>query len=242
MGIYADVQKLEPGNLVELFTLDMTGIGGDIMRFHGYTQVGPIWWQGHAFEPWAIQAEGFTQTGQGQQPSPTITVGNIGQDAEGNPIAGVISALCLALNDLVGARLTVTRTLGQYLDAANFPEGNPSADPNEHLPPEIWIVQQKTMEAAEFVEFELSSPLDFGEKQLPGRQIIANSCPWLRIGGYRGPYCGYTGPRMFDIKGNPVSDPALDRCSGLLVDCKKRFGEYEIVNHGGFPAADLMRG
>jgi lambda family phage minor tail protein L len=47
---------------------------------------------------------------------------------------------------------------------------------------------------------------------------------------------------MFDLEGNPVTDPARDRCSGLLSDCKKRFGEYEPISFGGFPAADLVRG
>jgi lambda family phage minor tail protein L len=157
-------------------------------------------------------------------------------------VVGVISSICITLDDLVGARLTVYRTLGRYLDARNFPEGNPGADPDEQLPPEIWIVQQKTSESAEVVEFELSSALDFDGKQLPDRPIVANVCSWLRKGGYRGPYCGYTGARMFDAQGNPVTDPTLDRCSGLLVDCKKRFGEAEVVNFGSFPSADLIRG
>ena len=47
---------------------------------------------------------------------------------------------------------------------------------------------------------------------------------------------------MFDLDGKPVNDPTLDRCSGLMSDCKKRFGEYEIINFGGFPSADLVRG
>jgi hypothetical protein len=41
MTIYADIQSLEPGALVDLFELDarsITGGGaGDILRFHGYT-------------------------------------------------------------------------------------------------------------------------------------------------------------------------------------------------------------
>ena len=157
MGINADIQKLEPGALVELFELDASGIGGEVLRFHGYMQVGPIFWQGQRYEPWAIQAEGFEQVGEGQQPSPTLRVGNIGQDAQGRPLAGVISSLCVHLDDLVGARVVARRTLGRYLDAANFPEGNPSADPREELPPEIWIVQQKTLETAQVVEFTLAS-------------------------------------------------------------------------------------
>jgi len=39
-----DVQTLEPGALVELLELDATVIGGDLLRFHGYTQVGSVWW------------------------------------------------------------------------------------------------------------------------------------------------------------------------------------------------------
>jgi len=27
-----------------------------------------------------------------------------------------------------------------------------------------------------------------------------------------------------------------------MSDCKKRFGEYEVINFGGFPSADLVRG
>lgn len=242
MRIYADIQKLEVGELVELYELDATPIGGTLQRFHGYTLIGPIWWQGNEYSPWAIHAEGFEQVGEGQQPTPTLSVGNIGQDADDEPLVGLISSLCIHLNDMVGAWVRVRRTLGRYLDAKNFPEGNPTANPAEELPPEVWIVQQKTAETAEVVEFSLSSALDFDGQQLPNRPIIASVCSWLRKGGYRGPYCGYTGGRMFDLAGNPVTDPARDRCSGLMSDCKKRFGEYEVINFGGFPSSDQIRG
>ncbi|MDB0543362.1 phage minor tail protein L, partial [Ralstonia solanacearum] len=42
MKITADIQRLEPGALVELFELDATAVGGDMRRFHGYAQVGSI--------------------------------------------------------------------------------------------------------------------------------------------------------------------------------------------------------
>ena len=153
----------------------------------------------------------------------------------------MISSLCVHLDDLVGARGGAAHA-GQISGRRQFPEGNPSADPREELPPEIWIVQQKTLETAQVVEFTLASALDFNGQKLPDRPIIAGVCAWLRKGGYRGPYCGYTGGRMFDLNGNRVTDPTLDRCSGLMSDCKKRFGEYEVINFGGFPSADLIRG
>lgn len=232
MTIYADVQKLEPGARVELFELDATEIGGDLLRFHGYMQVGPIFWQGAEYSPWPIQATGMDKVGEGQQPNPIFSVGDVG---------GTVSAMCVYLDDLLDARLVRHVTFARYLDAANFPEGNPEADPNEEFPPDIWYVEQKQKDDGTTIEFLLSSPLALEDEQIPRRQIIANVCQWLRFGGYRGPYCGYTGTALFDRNDNPVTDPALDRCGGRLSSCKARFGEYEPLSFGGFPGADLLR-
>ncbi len=242
--IYADVQKLEAGNRVTLFEIDCTGIGGAVELYHNHPH-GDIFWQGKRYLPWAIEGVNFERTGDGQQPMPELSVGNIGQDVNGAPITGVVTALCLALDDLVGARVIRRRTFKKYLDAVNFSDGNPSADPNEHLPDEIWNIMQKKAESPEVVTFVLGSPLQLDGVQLPRRQIIAGKCGWLVIagpeGGYRGAYCGYTGSAMFDRDGNPVSDPAQDKCGGRPSDCKRRFGEWQPLSHGGFPSADRMR-
>lgn len=42
--IQGDIQGLEPGQLVELFEIDSQAISGDVLRFHGYTQIGPLFW------------------------------------------------------------------------------------------------------------------------------------------------------------------------------------------------------
>ncbi len=233
MGIYADVQQLEPGALVDLFEIDMTAIGGDVRRVHGYTQVGPITWQGVAYDPFPIEASGFEVSGDGQPPQPALTVGNVD---------GIMSALCRTLGDPIGAKVIRHRTLGQYLDAVNFSEGNPSADPDEALRPEIWYVEQRTRENRQIVELRLASPLDLNGKTLPGRQILANMCGWLKHGGYRGPYCGYTGIDYFDQRDIRVYDASQDRCGGRVSSCKLRFGETAPLPYGGFPAADGLRG
>ena len=229
--ITEDIQGLEPGEKVELFELDATGIGGDFFRFHGY-QTGENWWQGKEYSAWPIQAEGFARTGEAQQPSPTLSLGNVD---------GSISALCVYFDDLVGAKLYRHTTLGKYLDAKNFPDGNPTADPNEAFPSELWYIEQKKAESNDVVQFELSSALDFNGVQLPRRQIVANVCWWLSTGGYRGPYCGYTGTACFDKNDSPVTDPKLDQCGGRLSSCQCRFGEHNPLPFGSFPAADLIR-
>ena len=156
-------------------------------------------------------------------------------------IDGRITALCLMFGDLVGAKVIRRQTLVKYLDAANFPEGNPTADPNEHFQDEVWFIERKTSEDKETVEFELTTAIDLNGEQLPGRQIIAGVCGWLIRGGYRGPYCGYTGPAVADANDVPTDDPARDQCSGLVRGCKLRFGADKELPYGGFPAAGLLR-
>lgn len=233
MAAYADIQSLEPGALVDLFVLDTTAQGGDIRRFHGYLQVGPITWQGQAFDPFPLQATGFDVGSDGRPASPVVSVANIG---------GGMSALARELNDLVGARFTRLRTFGRYLDAINFPGGNPTADPAEQLRPEIWYIEQRSRETPELIEFTLSSPLNLNGAMLPNRQILANVCGWLKHGGYRGPYCGYTGTARFNERDEPVADPALDQCGGRLSSCRLRFESLgEPLNFGGMPSADGVR-
>jgi len=230
MTIFADVQALEPGAFVELFTLDGSSIGGSVLNFHGYTQVGTITWQGVQYEPWPLQAEGFERT-SGQPPTPKISVGNID---------GSISSLCIAFQDLVGAPITHHRTFGKYLDAVNFPDGNPTADPTQELHPEVWFIERKASEDNQVVQFELSSAINFQGVQLPRRQIIANVCAWIAIGGYRGPQCGYTGGAVADLNDVATSDPTKDNCSGTVTGCKFRFGSGPLP-YGSFPAAGLTR-
>ncbi|KWV17126.1 phage minor tail protein L [Xanthomonas translucens] len=231
MSILADIQTLEPGARVRLFELDATDLGADQLYFHAHRQSTPIVWQGEVYYPWPVEATGFERTSD-QPPNPRLRVGNID---------GTITAMCQLFDDLVGARLIVRQTLVQYLDPVNFAGGNPTADPDEHFPDEIWYIERKVSEDDEVVEFELATAADLNGEQLPGRQIIAGTCGWIIRGGYRGPYCGYNGPPVADINDNPTSDPGQDTCGGKVRSCKLRFGENEPLNFGGFPAAGLLR-
>ncbi|WP_321940060.1 phage minor tail protein L [Paraburkholderia sp. J8-2] len=221
MGIAADVQSLNPGRIIELFEVDCTGIGGDLMRFHGHLQSQSITWQGEEYRAWPIQATGFKRTTDAQQATPSLTVGDIN---------GTISALCIVLDDLVGAVMRRRRTLARYLDAVNFPDGNADADPDAEMATEIWRIEQKSDEQpGDYVTFTLSSPLDFGGQQIPARQIV-NACQWE----YKSADCGWTGITFFDRNDNPVDDPSLDACSMKTTGCECRFGVSNPLSYGGF--------
>lgn len=229
MSILGELQRQNGGAWVELFEVDSTAQGGGIVRFHAGTNGlrNSVVWQGNTYEPFPIQATGFEVSGQ-QMPRPKLAVANV---------SGVITAL-LATSELLGAKVIRRRTMVKYLDAANFPGGtNPTADPNAHLPDEIYYIAQKTQENHAIVEFELGSPIDLQGVTIPRRQIVANLCLWR----YRGDGCGYAGGPVADENDIPTSVLANDKCSKRLSGCKLRFGDNNELPYGGFPAAGLVK-
>lgn len=229
--IQQDLQQLQPGYLVELFELDCTSVGGDVLRFHnGSNQLrADVVFDGLTYMAYPIQASGFEFTGRGQAPRPSLTVANV---------TGLLGALVRTYDDLVGCKLTRRRTMLKYLDAVNFPGGvNPTADPTAQLPEDVYYIDRKSTENKVLIEFELAAAFDVAGVQLPRRYIVQNVCPWR----YRGGECGYTGTVYFDANDQLVPNPGQDVCGKRLNSCKVRFGEFAELPFGGFPAAGLTR-
>ena len=231
MSIKTEIQKLNPSARMEFYVLDATICGGGIERFHNYMGDGPITWQGQVYEPFGFRAEGFSLSADSQA-RPTLACGNPN---------GVMSAMCMAFDDFIGAKLTRKRTMARYLDAVNFTDGNPTADPAQTFPDNVWYVERKTAETFDMVQWELSSAYDLAGRQIPRRQIQANKCSWLTIGGYRGPYCSYAGPPVAQANDTPTAVLALDKCGGRVTSCKLRFGATGELPYGGFAAAGMAR-
>jgi lambda family phage minor tail protein L len=230
-GVSGEIQKLEPSAIIELFEMDTTVFGGDVVRFHAGTNAlrQNIVWQGDTYTAFPLQAAGFDYSGNGQLPRPKLTVANVG---------GAITALVLNYDDLLGAKITRKRTLAKYLDAVNFPGGtNPTADPAAEFSDDIFYIDRKVNENKNVVEFELAAAFDVAGVQLPRRQIVQNVCVWR----YRGTECGYAGGNYFDANDDPVGSLALDVCGKRLSSCKARFGANNPLPFGSFPAAGLTK-
>lgn len=227
--IKEDIQKLEPGTIIELFQVDTTPSGGtDILYFHnGVNELGnSVVFNGVVYTKFPILASGFEKTGSGTLPRPTIKVANI---------TGVMGAVIKNLNDLVNSRITRIRTFAKYIDAVNFVSGvNPNADPNQIIDREVWNIDRKASENKVFIEFELTSAFDVQGVQLPRRQVVQNVCPW----GYRSAECTYTGGPVADRTDTPTTDITKDACGKRLNSCKLRFGTFAVLPFGGFPATD----
>lgn len=212
------IQSLDPSAIIELFVLDSTIIsGGGVTYFHaGTNQVGTaIVWQGQSYTPFPVQADGFEITGKGTIPRPTMTVANVD---------GTVGLLVRDLEDLIGATVTRKRTLSKYLDAANFTGGvNPTADPTQAFPDDVFLIERKSSETKDAISFELGAAMDVHGVRIPRRLIQATICPWV----YKGTECGYSG--------------GLATCTKTLTDCKTHFGTAADLPYGGFPGAGTIR-
>lgn len=264
MSLSSDFQKLSVAGLVTLYELDATKLGAGIMRWHGHvsfedwqhlfkfaskneftdssyrvTNTGAediirrdIIWQGNIYNPMPIQSDGLEMRGDGRASTPSLALAN---NIDG--LQGAISAMCLQFDDFCGSRVTVYHTLASYLDAANFSEGNPRANPNEFRK-QTWFVEAKTSENASAVTFELSNPVDMEGVRIPSREITS-FCHWGINNRYRGGECQYMGTEMFTEDGTPTDNPELDKCGSRLSDCRIRDNEQ---NYGGFPSSSLVKG
>jgi lambda family phage minor tail protein L len=217
---FSEAQLPAPSALIELFELELiAAIHGTnaVYRFHAGINAkgtGDVVWAGDAYLALPIEAEGFSYSGNGQLPRPTLRVGNV---------LGSITALLLTLPaGLEGARVTRRRTHARYLDAVNFPGNvNPlgTPDPSAEYPREVYFIDRRRSESREVVEFELAAAFDLAGVRAPKRQAIATLCTWV----YRSAECGYSG--------------GLPSCSKSLVDCRAHFGNDSQLPFGGFPGA-----
>ena len=229
--ITVEIQKLEPSAVVELFELDATSFGGDLLRFHAGTNglTANVVWQGNTYTAFPIKASGFDFSGNGQLPRPKLQVANV---------TGAISLLVLTYDDMLGAKLTRKRTMVKYLDGDNFAGGtNPTADSAAEFPDDVFFIDRKSSETRDMVEFELAASFDVAGVRLPHRQIIQNVCVWR----YKGTECGYSGTNYFDANDDSVASSGLDVCGKRLTSCKARFGSIQPLPFGSFPSAGLVR-
>ena len=183
--VFSEVQKINPSAIIELFVLELstslhgtnTGIPisnneNNIYRFHSGSNLnanGEIVWATKKYERFPIEATGFAYQ-RGQLPRPKLKVSN----ALGT-ISGILVAVnkITAGNDLTGATFTRIRTMARFLDAVNFPgNSNPlgTPDPTAEFKRQIFIVDRKSAENREVVEFELAASTDMAGVRAPKRQ------------------------------------------------------------------------
>jgi len=222
------IQSPAPGELVTMFQLDTSSIGGPIQHFCPANENNAgVTFNGVYYTPADVSYSGFEMTGTGGQATPKLKLANTN---------GVFQAMVNTFGDLVGCSLIRIRTFAQYLDGAA------EADPTAFFGPDIFRVERKTSENPIFIEWELSSSLDNQGAMIPKRMVIRDTCTWRYRSwnvsksafDYSKAQCPYTGAILNDMD-QTTTDPTQDGCGRTVNSCKLRFGASNPLPFGGFP-------
>lgn len=156
-------------------------------------------------------------------------------EAGSDPSLSKSDCLDASKNGSAGTWTTYTQSICEL--ASGIWYANSREDDTAHFPDEIWYIDRKAVETNTHIQFELTAAYDVHGVQLPGRTIVANSCPWA----YKGTECGYSGTNGWDINNNPVSNN-YDVCAKTFEACELRFPETDESPFGGFPGAGINMG
>ena len=175
--IASDVQGQEPGNLINLYELDLgngtilyyhAGLEEDLSTVQFRDRTTPTTIREYAALP--IMMDGIEVAAEGASPRPTLTIANI--------LSTFRDALGGLTNDnLVGKKITRRQTLKEYL----FGESG-DANPPVEFPIKVYIIDRILSETSISVSFELASPFDLGGVKIPNRVIVGQYCSWIYQG------------------------------------------------------------
>lgn len=194
-NIQKEIFELEPSTLITLYEIVLLGYG-ESYRFHsGENGINTkIKFNDNEYYYIPIKAEGFDYH-DSKLPRPTLTADNTDS---------FFSLKARYFKDFVGFPVKRTRTFVKFLDDSNFPNNkNPFGVTTPlSFPVENYIINKKTTETQNIIQFELTSPLEKENAFIPSRKIVFNVCQWR----YRDSIgCGYNGPPKSDGNGNPLN-------------------------------------
>lgn len=106
----SDLQNLnQTSSFVELYTLDLTSIGGDVYHYTNYIGATGenVSFGGTQYVALPIKCDGWDYVSTGQSPKPTLTVSNVSKT--------LLNAV-VSLGDIVGGKVIRYRTFAKHLD------------------------------------------------------------------------------------------------------------------------------
>lgn len=130
-----------------------------------------------------VEMDGLSVSSDGASNRPILTIANVehvftdGIEQE--------TGRYLRFKDLVGLKLVKRQTLEKYLI------GQPSTS-NVELPRQSYYIDRIAEENNQSVKFELATPYDLENIQIPARVVIGKFCPWIYQGHGRSKKGGCT--------------------------------------------------
>lgn len=222
----SEAMSLEPSSIVEFYKIyyaypdnEEDFISVTPFRRGGDQDSLIIFWQGHGYLAYPMEATGFSTKGDNTLARPRLKIAN--RDL-------AISKYLSVHNNLVGAKVVRKRTFAKFLDGSNFQGGEnpyfntatnePASDPTAYLPDQTFYINRRITENKMVVELELSTPLELSNVYVPNRNVYSNVCSWL----YRGYGCRYN----LKPKTTALSKPFLDS-EGTTVTAESLKGLWQ---------------
>jgi lambda family phage minor tail protein L len=244
-AIFEVVRRFAVGEMVTLYEVDLTSIGGAVYHFTNniFEESIPIIFNGVTYAYMPVALESIEVDSNGGPPQPRFLVATSG---------GPVNSLIRQYKDLRGAKVTRRRTFAEFLD--EMPDGaggttvNPGADANAILPIDFFVVDRKVAANKTMAEFQLVAPTDKEGIKIPLGVVTKRYCSKVyrfNTGGvftYTGRYdpCPWgdtvpDGGHYFDINDAPTGTASADRCSKTIRGCTVRFGKTVALPFGAFP-------
>ncbi len=221
-------QQAEQTPIVTLFEINLTSKNQGVFRFCNSIDFDqPVKYNGYDYLPLPIEAEGFSFSGQGTIKRPTLRLSTVD-----------ISIRSLVVKTkLTGMPIKRIRIHSDNLDNGDDP--NPFAT----YVVDYYVIDRRTSQTKDTVEFELTSEFDQEGKKIPGWDILKNACTHIYRTynedtgqfDYEGVTCPYMGTEYLDSFGETVFEPSNDICGKRLRDCQERFGYDKPLPFKGFP-------
>lgn len=196
----------------------------------------PLYWQGKGYQPLPIETADFESPSDGRLPRPKLTIANpsgllssivaVNHDFHGCKVTrkrtfvkflddANFPANTFNYEDVDGEVAIIRNRASEENSTTPIEGTNPfgKADPNAHLPDDVYYINRKVLDSKNSIEFEMTSILEIGDLMFPDRQILADHC------GFR-----YRDPKSCGYKSIPVKGPNGQRFS--------MYGIYELTIPG----------
>jgi lambda family phage minor tail protein L len=222
VDIKQDIQNINVGSpIVSLFKLDTTVLGGGVYYFVSATESNTyVTFNSIQYSPLPVEFEGMSMTSDGKMARPTISISNISY---------LLLSEIITYKDLIGSKLTRTRTFMKYLD------GQSEADVNAKFPDDIFYLEQKIQHNKYLIKWSLRCALDLDHIMIPKRQCLSY-CNYKYLGvSDANSECPYDGSNGFFTELGVSTTEENDKCGKKLTDCKLRFGNNPLPIRG-FPS------
>lgn len=171
--IATDLRGSSIDNIVTLFILELNdgtklyfhpGVDGLLNNISMRDYEAP--YTSRTYVPLPIDLAGVEVTGEGASNRPTLTIANV---------LSLFRDLLpeFEYDSVIGSRLIARTTLEKYLTS-----GSASSAPTE-FPKVAYIVDRLKAETSSFVTFELASPFELENINLPRRTVVGKYCSWI---------------------------------------------------------------